>query len=321
MNTRLLCAVPLTAAVAQRAADEFSAMLSQEREMTPEEIAAAIERHPSIDALLISFRVKLDAAALARLPAQVKILATSSVGTEHIDVDAARARGLIVTNTPDVLTDATADLALMLLLCAARRAREYAQIMDRGWRERFGLGDMLGLDVSGGTLGILGMGRIGQAVARRARGFGMRIVYHNRHPLPADQEQGAVYFPDLAAMLPHCQFFSIHAPAGAGMEGLINRRMLGLLPRHSVLVNTARGQLIDEEALIEALNSGHLAAAGLDVFRGEPDFDLRLKVFPNVFLTPHMGSATVGTRNAMGFRCLDNIAAFVRGASPRDQVS
>ena len=300
---------------------EFGALLSQDKEMGIEEIVKTVQAHPHLEAVLISSRVKLGSAALAALPAQIKIVASCSVGTEHIDLTAAQARGLAITNTPDVLTDATADMAFMLLLCAARRARQYAQIMDRGWRERFGLGDMLGIDVSGATLGILGMGRIGQAVARRAEGFGMKVVYHNRKRLAPEQERGATYYGDLPAMLPHCQFLSLHAPGGAGANGIINQETLALLPPDAVLVNTSRGQLVDEEALYQALTTGRLAAAGLDVFRNEPEYDERFSALPNVFLTPHMGSATKKTRNAMGFRCLDNIAVCLAGGNPPDRVA
>jgi len=320
MKPRLICAAPLPTAVAERASAEFYAVLSQERELAIDELLAELERQASIEAILISSRIKLDAHAIAGLPAQVRIVATCSVGTDHIDLKAARARGLIVTNTPDVLTDATADLAFMLLLCAARRAREYSRIMDHGWRQRFGLGDMLGTEVSGGTLGVVGMGRIGQAVARRARGFGMSVVYHNRNRLPPELEMGAVFHGDLRAMLPHCAFLSLHVPGGSETDGMFGRDLLSLLPSGSVLVNTARGQLIDEDALIEALTSGRLAAAGLDVFRNEPEFDLRLRELPNVFLTPHMGSATVATRDSMGFRCLENIEAVLSGRVARDQL-
>jgi lactate dehydrogenase-like 2-hydroxyacid dehydrogenase len=313
--------VPLPPAVAERATTEFDALLSQDKEMGIEEIVKTVQAHPHLEAVLISSRVKLGSAALAALPAQIKIVASCSVGTEHIDLTAAQARGLAITNTPDVLTDATADMAFMLLLCAARRAREYAQIMDRGWRERFGLGNMLGIDVSGATLGILGMGRIGQAVARRAEGFGMKVVYHNRKQLAPEQERGATYYSDFPAMLPHCQFLSLHAPGGAGADGIINQETLALLPPDAVLVNTSRGQLVDEDALYQALSSDRLAAAGLDVFRNEPEYDERFSALPNVFLTPHMGSATKKTRNAMGFRCLDNIAVCLAGGNPPDRVA
>ena len=321
MTSRLICAAPLPVAVAQRALTQFDAVLSQDKEMAVDDLLQSLREQTEIVAILTSSRIRFDARTIESLPMQVKILATCSAGTEHIDLSAAKARGLIVTNTPDVLTNATAELAFMLLLCASRRAREYMQIMDKGWRQRFGLADMLGKEVSGGTLGILGMGRISQAMAQRARGFDMNVIYHNRTRLPPELEHGAVFYQNFREMLPHCQFLSLHAPGGAGMNGIISEEILGLLPQGAVLVNTSRGQLVDEEALIDALASGRLGAAGLDVFRSEPEYDLRLKDLPNVFLTPHMGSATVDTRNAMGFRSLDNIAAVLNDGVPPDQVN
>jgi lactate dehydrogenase-like 2-hydroxyacid dehydrogenase len=265
--------------------------------------------------------LRYTAALVAALPPSVKILATSSVGYDHIDRAAAARRGLIVTNTPEVVTDATADLTLMLLLCACRRAAEYSAIMAAGWRERFELNQMLGTNPGGKTLGILGMGQIGRAVAARARAFGMAIIYHNTRRLPPELEQGATYYPSFQEMLPHCQVLSLHAPGGPATDKILNGQTISLLPKGAVVVNAARGQLVDEDALIAALQSGHLAAAGLDVFRKEPDYDLRFRDLKNVFLTPHMGSATVETRNAMGFRALDNIAAVLSGKKPIDPVA
>ena len=209
------------------------------------------------------------------MPPSVKVGATSSVGYDHIDVAAAKARGLVVTNTPDVLTECTADHAFMMLLAAARRAYEYDRIMRNGWRFRIGQGDLLGVRVTGKTLGILGMGRIGRAMAQRARGFDMRVVYHARNRLPAHQEQGARYFGDFHAMLPECNFLSLHAPATPATDKIIDARALALLPRGAVLVNVSRGGLVDEDALLAALTSGQLFGAGLDVFRTEPHYDLR----------------------------------------------
>lgn len=320
MAPRLLCVAPIPTSVAQRAAFEFEAHLSQQRQLTTEETLECLRSRPEFEAVLTSSRVRFDAGVINVLPTSIKVLATCSVGTDHIDLIAAQARGLVVTNTPDVLTHATADLTFMLLLCASRRAREYQQMIDRGWRQSLGLADMLGTEVSGSTLGIVGMGRIGQAVAQRARGFGMNVLYHSRSRLQAELELGATYYETLHDMLPHCQFLSLHASGGSSNGSLINAETLHLLPSGAVLVNTARGQLIDEDALIDALKSGHQAAAGMDVFRSEPDYDLRLKELPNVFLTPHMGSATVQTRDAMGMRCLDNIASVLGGQHPQDQV-
>jgi len=315
---RIVIASPVPQAVADRAQAEFDAVLSQERELDAESLVVAL-RSSAARGVLVSSRQKLDATAIAALPETVKIIATCSVGFDHIDLKAASARGIVVTNTPDVLTDATADLAMMLLLCAARRAREYAAVMDAGWRKRFALNEMLGVQPSGKNLGIVGMGRIGRAVASRARGFGMDILYHNRHRLPDDEAIGARYFDTLEEMLPQCAFVSLHMPSAG--SPVMTRERLDLLPRGAILVNTARGDLIDEEALLAALATGQVGAAGLDVFRGEPAFDLRFKDFPNVFLTPHMGSATIETRNAMGWRALDNLARFIEGGHPPDAIN
>jgi lactate dehydrogenase-like 2-hydroxyacid dehydrogenase len=305
-------------AVAARARKEFAALLPEADLMNLDEAISLLAEHHA-PALLVAGRVKLGATEIARLPQELRVIATYSVGYDQIDVAAARARGLIVTNTPDVLTAATADLTLMLMLCACRRAREYDAIMRAGWRQSFGLAEMLGVDMSGRTLGIVGMGRIGRAVAKRARGFDMKILYHNRHAIPDQAAQGAEHVAHLEDMLPRCEIVSLHAPASGAP--LMSAAMLKLMPRGSILVNAGRGALVDEDALIEALKSGHLAAAGLDTFKHEPNYDLRFKDLPNVFLTPHMGSATVETRDAMGMRALDNIAAVLRGETPRDAVS
>jgi lactate dehydrogenase-like 2-hydroxyacid dehydrogenase len=318
--SRLLCAVPLPPAVAARAQSEFDVQLSQDRQLTVPEIVVALGADARLRALLVSSRIKLLAADIDALPDHVDLIATCSVGFGHIDVAAATNRGIAVTNTPDVLTEATADMALLLMIGACRHARQYGAILDQGWRRHFGLGDELGQNFSGKTLGIVGMGRIGRAVAQRARGFGVRVLYQNRNRLPPELEAGATYFEHLRDMLPQSQILSLHAPAGPGMDGLINADTLALLPKGAVFVNTARGSLVVEEDLIAALKSCYLAAAGLDVFRREPEYNLDLQALPNVFLTPHMGSATVETRDAMGHRSLDNVAAVFRGIGPPDQV-
>ena len=320
MTARLLAVQPFPEAVARRAAEEFSANLSQDRPMTPDELVALAGENKA-EALVTSSALKYTAALIAALPASIKILATSSVGYEHIDLAAAAQRGLIVTNTPDVVTAATADLTLMLLLCACRRTTDYAAIMAAGWRQRYELNQMLGLNPGGKTLGILGMGQIGRAVAARARAFGMKIIYHNQRRLPPELAGDATYYASFDAMLPHCQFLSLHAPGGPATDKILGTKAISLLPKGAVVINAARGTLVDEDALIEALQSGHLAAAGLDVFRKEPDYDLRFRDLKNVFLTPHMGSATVETRNAMGMRALDNVAAVLGGKPPIDPVT
>ena len=320
MQSRLIVAALLPQDVVARARDAFDALVVDgSDDMTaPETVDAAI-RHRA-DAILFTNTLPLSAEVIVALPPSVKVGATSSVGYDHIDVAAAKARGLVVTNTPGVLTECTADFAFMMLLAAARRGSEYDRIMRKGWGFRIGQGDLLGVRVTGKTLGILGMGRIGQAVAQRARGFDMRVVYHARNRLPPAQEQGATYFGDFYAMLPECNFLSLHAPATPATDRIVNARALSLLPRGAVLVNVSRGGLVDEDALFDALTSGHLFAAGLDVFRSEPNYDRRFGALENVILSPHVGSASVETRNAMGFRALDNIAAVLAGRGPIDPL-
>lgn len=315
---RIVVARRITEAAAARARRDFDALMA-EHDMDAAETVAAAASHQA-EAILIGGSAKLDAAAIAQLPAHVRLIANSSVGYDHMDAAAAKARGILVTNTPDVLTDCTADLAFMLLLGACRRAHEYDALMRAGWRKKLGLPDMLGVKPSGKTLGLVGMGRIGRAMAQRARGFGMTVLYHNRNRLSAELEQGARYFADLREMLPHCQILSLHLPGGAASGTIMTRETFALLPRGAVFVNTARGSLVDEEALLEALTSGRLFAAGLDVFRSEPDYDTRFAELPNVLLAPHVASATIETRDAMGFRALDNIAAVTAGRAPIDPV-
>ena len=320
MKPRLVLAFLTTADVIARARTEFDAIiLDGPGDMTVAEITGAAASHQA-EAILFTNTLPLNAAAIAGLPASVRVAATSSVGYDHIDVAAAKARGLIVTNTPGVLNECTADHAMMLLLAAARRGAEYDRIMRQGWRRRIGQGDLLGVRVTGKRVGILGMGRIGRAFAQRARGFDMKVLYHGRTRLPPELEQGADYYPDFHDMLPHCDFLSMHAPGGAATNKMIDARALSLLPDGAVLVNVARGSLMDEDALLDALTSGKLFAAGLDVFRDEPDYDLRFATLENVVLAPHVGSASKETRDAMGFRALDNIAAVLAGRPAIDPL-
>jgi lactate dehydrogenase-like 2-hydroxyacid dehydrogenase len=305
-------------AVLERAQRDWDARLNlDDRPMSRE---AILELANQADALLIAPTEKYDSALIQALPKRVCAIATFSVGFEHIDLAAAKEKGLIVTNTPDVLTGATAEIAMLLLLGAARRAHEGQTILRAkawtGWTPT----QLLGLQLGGKRLGILGMGRIGQAMAKRARAFDMEILYSNRKRLAPGLEQGATYFADPEAMLPQCQFFSLHCPASPEMRHFLNARRIALLPRGAVVVNTARGAMIDDEALQAALKSGHVAAAGLDVFENEPRIHPGYLDIVNAFLLPHMGSATVETRNAMGFRALDNLDAIFAGREPLDRL-
>jgi len=313
---RLLIARRVPEAVAERARSEFNAVLA-DRDMDAATAIELVERL-AIPAVLIGKKSGFKAKDIAKLPQSLRIIANASAGFDHMDVEAAHARGVVVTNAPDALTECTADFAFMLILAACRRASEYERIMRDGWRKAFGMPDMLGKRVNGQTLGIVGLGRVGRAVARRARGFNMRIVYTDHHRLPPELEQGAEFESDLKSLLPRCDILTLHLPGGG--ETLMTRETFQLLPRGAVFVNAARGSLVDEDALIEALQSGHLFAAGLDVYRSEPDFDLRLAGLPNVFLTPHMASATEDARNWMGFAALDNVAAVLAGLPPINPV-
>ena len=319
MKPRLIVSRQIPTAVADRIRAEFDCPWPDGRDMSADEVIAALSETRA-EALMLTSHLKFGADVIARLPDHVKIAATCSVGFEHIDVAAAKTRGLPVTNTPDVLTDCTADLTFLLILAACRRAHEYEAIMRAGWRRGYGLGEMLGLRVSGKRLGILGMGRIGQAVAQRARGFGMQVLYCSPRRLPPEQEHGAKYFAKFEDMLPQCDILSLHARSGPDTAGIMNADRFALLPKGAVFVNAARGNLVNEDALLAALGSGHLFATGLDVFNNEPAFDKRFAELPNTFLIPHMGSATVETRNAMGFRALDNIAAVLAGKPPIDPL-
>jgi lactate dehydrogenase-like 2-hydroxyacid dehydrogenase len=320
MKPRLILACLTTANVVARARAEFDAIIhGGPSDMTVAEVTQAAASHQA-EAILFTNTLPLTADAIAALPATVRIGATSSVGHDHIDIPAARARGIAVTNTPGVLDECTADHAMMLMLAAARRGIEYDRIMRQGWRFRIGQGDLLGVRVTGKRIGIVGMGRIGRAFAQRARGFDMKVLYHGRTQLPPDLEKGAEYYASLHEMLPHCDFLSIHAPGGAATDKLIDARAFALLPDGAVLVNVARGSLIDEDALLDALTSGKLFAAGLDVFRDEPDYDMRFAELENVVLSPHVGSASKETRDAMGYRALDNIAAVLAGRPAIDPL-
>ncbi len=318
MKPRLIVSHNIAPEVVARVHAEFDCPYEGQK-MTADETVAAVCAHRA-DALLITHHTRFGAAHIGAFPDHLKVLATHSVGTDHIDIAACQARGLMVTNTPDVVTECTADLTLMLMLNAFRRGAEYDAVMRKGWRTSYGMGEFMGRRMNGATLGILGMGRIGRAVAQRARGFGMRILYCNSRRLPPELEQGAEYFAEFGAMLPQCDALSLHAPSGPATTGIMNADTFGRLKPGAVFVNAARGALVDEDALIAALQSGQLFAAGLDVYRREPDFDLRFAALPNVFLVPHMGSSSVETRTAMGFRALDNIASVLAGRTALDPV-
>jgi lactate dehydrogenase-like 2-hydroxyacid dehydrogenase len=266
------------------------------------------------DAVFFNPVVKLDAEFFRRVAATVKVIATFSVGYDHIDVRAAAARKIALANTPGVLTDATADVAMLLLLGTSRRAYEAQQLVRTGaWAKMSSGARLLGWDCAGKVLGIFGMGRIGQAVARRARAFGMKIHYSNRNPLPPDVAGDAVFHESPQDLLRVSQFLSLHAPSTPETHHFLNAENIALLPAGAIVINAARGGLVDDGALIAALKTGHVAAAGLDVFEGEPNISPEYAGLGNTFLLPHIGSATLETNTAMGMLALDNIDAVLAG--------
>jgi len=281
-----------------------------------------IELAQGADIILPCHTEKLSADVIARFPASIKAITCFSVGVDYVDLAAARARDIIVTNTPDVLTDATAEIAMLLMLGAARRASEGERLIRAGkwntWSPTF----MIGRQVTGKRLGIVGMGRVGQATAQRARGFDMTIMYSNRSRLSPELEKGATYYQNVEAMLPHCDYLALHCPATPETRNLLNAERIALLPDGAIIVNTARGSVVDDDALVAALRSGKLAAAGLDVFNNEPNnIHPGYRELENTFLLPHIGSATFETRDAMGFRALDNLDAIAAGSEPHDRVA
>ncbi|MFQ5626636.1 MAG: 2-hydroxyacid dehydrogenase [Methyloligellaceae bacterium] len=282
---------------------------------------ALISRAEGADAIMPCHTEHFDADLFARLPKSVKIVANFSVGYDHVDTEAAKNAGVVITNTPDVLSDATAEIVMLLILGAARRASEGEKLLRtvtwKDWSPAF----MVGTQVTGKRLGIVGLGRVGKVVARRARGFDMKILYHDTLRQPEEEKEGAVFHETLEDMLPHCQFLSLNAPNLPSTRGMLNAERIALLPEGSIVVNAARGTLVDDDALIAGLKAGKPAAAGLDVYNNEPNIDPRYKELPNTFLMPHIGSATAETRDAMGFRALDNLDAFFAGQEPGDRVA
>lgn len=280
-----------------------------------------IARAKEADAIMPCHTEKFGADVIARLPERVRVIANFSVGYDHVDTAAAKARGLVVTNTPDVLSDATAELTIMLMLGAARRASEgEALVRTRQWKDwspRF----MVGTQMTGKRLGILGFGRVGRVVAKRARAFDMEIHYNDIRRVAPELEEGAIFHATPAELMPHCDFLALHCVASPQTVKLLNAKLISLLPDGAIVVNASRGVVVDDDALIAALKSGKLTAAGLDVYNNEPDIHPEYRLLPNAFLMPHIGSATKETRIAMGFRALDNLDAFFAGREPRDRVA
>jgi lactate dehydrogenase-like 2-hydroxyacid dehydrogenase len=287
--------------------------------MSREQLAAAMA---DCDVLVPTVVDSIDADLIAGAGERLKLIANFGAGVNHIDLKAARARGIIVTNTPGVLTEDTADMTMALIVSVPRRLAEGEKLVRSGEWKGWSPGGMLGHRIGGKALGIVGMGRIGQAVARRARAFGLSIHYHNRHRLPKviEAELQAQWHPNLDEMLGAIDILTIHTPLNADSADMIDAARIALLRPHVYLINASRGGIVDEDAMIDALEGGRLAGAGLDVWTHEPRIDPRLLALPNVVMTPHMGSATFEGRLATGEKVIANIRMWADGHRPPDQV-
>jgi len=310
----------LADAVMDRMAALFDTVFSpDDHAFTRDELADAMA---DCDVLVPTVTDDIDAALIAGAGDRLRLIANYGAGVNHIDLKAARARGIIVTNTPGVLTEDTADMTMALILSVPRRLAEGEKLVRSGAWTGWSPGGMLGHRIGGKALGIVGMGRIGQAVARRAAAFGLSIHYHNRRRLPVALEQalGATWHASLDELLGAVDIVTIHTPLNADSRDMIDARRIALMRPHVFLINASRGGVVDETALVDALEAGRLAGAGLDVWRHEPQIDPRLLALDNVVMLPHMGSATFEGRIATGEKVIQNIRMWADGHRPPDQV-
>ncbi|WP_187428865.1 Glycerate dehydrogenase [Roseobacter fucihabitans] len=308
----------LSDATLERAARDYDTVVNHDD--TPGSAQDIIAASAEFDAIIPCHSEHFSADVAAQLDPRLKIIANHSVGVDHCDLPALKARGITVTNTPDVLSDATGELAMLLMLGAARHAVAGDRIVREGKWDFWSPSFMVGKQVTGARLGIIGMGRVGRAFAAKARGFDMEIHYYNRSELPTAQAKGAIYHDTVESLLGVADFLSLHCPATPETTNLMNAERFALLPHGAVMVNSARGALVDESALLAALKTGQLAAAGLDCFQVEPGGNPAFAAHDNIFMLPHIGSATTRTRDAMGFRALDNLDAFFTGETPKDTL-
>ena len=298
----------------------FNAELNpQDTPLSRDELVSAMQR---ADVLVPTVTDRLDAEVIEQAGPQLKLIASFGAGVDHIDLHAAKAKGITVTNTPGVLSEDTADVTMALILSVPRRLAEGDRRARSGTWTGWSPTGMLGHRINGKRLGIVGMGQIGQAVARRARGFGMSIHYHNRNHVhkATEAELEATYWQDLEDMLRRMDIVSVNCPFTDATKGLLSKQMLSVMPPHAYLVNTSRGGIVDQSALADMLASGRLAGAGLDVYEDEPDIPEQLRELSNVVLLPHIGSATIEGRHAMGEKVIINIQTFLDGHTPPDRV-
>ena len=317
---RLVVTRTLLPAIETRMTELFDCCFNaDDHAMTRDELVAAMQ---DCDILVPTVTDHIDADVIAAAPASLKMIANFGAGVNHIDLAAAKAKGILVTNTPGVFTDDTADLTMALILNVPRRLGEGHRLMRSGEWEGWAPSGMLGHRVGGKTLGIVGFGRIGEAVAKRARAFGLNILYNKRYRLPAsiEEELGVVFEADLDRLIAKSDIITLHCPLTAETDRLMNRARIAMMKPDAYLINSSRGELVDEDALIEALTRGKIAGAGLDVYTHEPAVDSRFLSIPNVVLLPHLGSATFEGREASGEKVIANIRIFADGHRPPDQV-
>ena len=279
-----------------------------------------INKSKDCDGILTSLTEKLDADTISKLSGKIKIISNFAVGVGNIDLDAAKKRNIVVTNTPDVLTDATAEIAMLVLLGAARRAKEGMEwVNKKNWK--WSADFLMGKQLTGSRLGILGMGRIGRAVADRARSFGMKIHYYNRSRLDKNLEKDAIYHKSLESLLSVSNFFSINCPATKETKHIINSKTIKHFPDGAIISNSARGDMIDDYAMVEALKNGKIFSLGLDVYNGEPNIHPEYLTLSNVFVLPHLGSATIKTRTAMADLAISNVEEFFKTGKCNNRVN
>ena len=301
-----------------RVVNTFEAKLNKEDKVLSSE--QVIDLSKDCDGILCVGGNKFDKEIINKLSPSVKIIANYAVGYNNVDIDAAKAKGIVVTNTPEVLTDSAADVSILLLLGASRRVyegRKAAEQQNWVWSTNL----LLGKQMSNRKLGILGMGRIGRAVAQRAKGFGMEIHYHNRSRLSSELENGATYHENVKSLFAQSEFLSINCPATSETVNLLNEETINFLPDEVVIANAARGDVINDDAMIKAMKSGKVFALGLDVYNGEPKINEEYLKLDNLFLLPHLGSATKRTRIDMGDRAIDNLQEFFSNKKPKDQIN
>ena len=311
MKPKILVTRKISDGAEEKLKKEFDANLNLQDEPIP--IDELVKMGNDYDGLITSGFDKVGEEFFSNLNGKLKIIAHVGVGYDNISIKAAEVKKIKVTNTPNVLNEAVAETTILLILAASRRVGEaYNLVRSDNWKNqkpdltKF----MIGNSVTGKTLGIIGMGRIGRIVAQSAKAFGMKIIYYNRNKLSEDLEDGAKYYSDLNSMLPECDFVSIHTPATPDTKNILNVSTIGLLPKHAVVINTSRGSTIDDDALIDALENKKIYGAGLDVFNNEPNLDNRYTKLDNCFVLPHIGSATHETRLAMSMMAVDNIYCF-----------